>query len=217
MVTVRGEAYLDGPPDLATLSCTVHRQGGSAAEVEALLAEASQRLSEVVRTHSDHLEEHSTSGLHVSPVFSPETGATVDGFRGTLSAELVVADVSALPAVVFALAVIEGSQLDGPYWSLRRDNPLHRQARLAAIVDAQLRAADYAAAFGATLVDLVEVSDLESGFGGPQGRRASVMAFAKGSEGAPPFDFQPARQTVSGQVTVRFTLTVPDLGAGSPT
>ena len=40
---------------------------------------------------------------------------------------------------------------------------MYREARLAAIADARRRADDYAAAFGTTVADLVEVSDLNPG------------------------------------------------------
>ena len=51
--------------------------------------------------------------------------------------------------------------------------------------------------------DLVEVSDLNAGFTGVREMRAFAMA--KGADDMP-FEFEPATQTVSGQVTVRFRL-----------
>jgi uncharacterized protein len=86
---------------------------------------------------------------------------------------------------------------------LRADNPMYREARLAAIADARQRADDYAAAFGTTVADLVEVSDLNTGFGGVREMRAFATVGA--AEDAA-FEFEPATQSVSGQVTVRFSL-----------
>ncbi len=215
VVTVRGEAHLEGPPDLATLSFSAHRSGVSADLVGGQLAEASHQLRAVVTAHAEAIEKQSTSGIHVTPVF--RAGSTkVHGFRGSFSAELVLRDLAALSQVVFDLAAIPGSQVDGPSWSLRRDNPIHRQVRLEAIESARERAVDYAAAFGGSLDQLVEVSDLDGGSVGPLALRGSVMAFASGSQEQPDFDFEPALQTVTGQVTVRFTLTVPELSDGRP-
>ena len=96
--------------------------------------------------------------------------------------------------------------VDGPWWSLRRDNPMYRDVRLAAIADARRRATDYAAAFGAEIADLVEISDLESGFAGGA-REMRSFAMAKGAGDEPAFQLEPATQTVSGlKCTVRFTL-----------
>jgi uncharacterized protein len=79
---------------------------------------------------------------------------------------------------------------------------MYREARLAAIADARRRADDYAAAFGTTVADLVEVSDLNTGFGGVREMRAFAMGAAEDAA----FEFEPATQSVSGQVTVRFSL-----------
>jgi uncharacterized protein len=81
---------------------------------------------------------------------------------------------------------------------------MYREARLAAIADARRRADDYAAAFGTTVADLVEISDLNSGLGGGA-RELRAFAMANGADDAA-FEFEPAAQSVSGQVTVRFSL-----------
>ncbi len=204
IVTVRGEAELQGPPDLATLSCTLHASGDSAEKVRGQLATGSQALAELLEQFASELERHSTSGLQVSPEFHRRTPGKITGYRGTLSSTIVVADFDALSPLILGLSALPESQLDGPWWSLRPDNPMFRQVRLAAINDARRRADDYAAAFGATVAELVEVSDLDGG-GFPRGpirmAAAKEMAFDDAI-----FAFEPAEQTVSGQVTVRFTV-----------
>jgi uncharacterized protein YggE len=206
IVTVRGEAQLEGPPDLATLSITLHASGDTAAAVRTRLASGSAQIAQLVQTNAGSLETSSTSGLHVAPVFGRRTPARISGYAGTFSARLVLHDLDALSPVVLAATKLPDSQVDGPWWSLRADNPIYRQVRIAAIADARTRAADYAAAFDATLAGLVEVSDLESGFGGGGAMRAFAMA--KGVDDDRAIDFEPAQQTVSGQVTVRFALRI---------
>ena len=63
------------------------------------------------------------------------------------------------------------------------------------------------------MVDLVEISDLEGGYSGSRDLRATAFAMAKGPDDPPEFEFEPRVQTVSGQVSVRFTITAPDLSA----
>jgi hypothetical protein len=116
---------------------------------------------------------------------------------------LLVQDFEALSPLIQALSRLPNSQLDGPWWSLRPDHPVHREVRLAAIADARSRADDYAAAFGATVAELIEVSDLERGFSGGT-RAAAFRESARADDAA--FAFEPELQTVSGQVTVSFTL-----------
>ena len=203
LVTVRGEAQLEGPPDLATVALTLHASGDSPERTRSQLAEGSAKVTELLRQFEASLERSSTTGVHVFPVFNRRTPPKITGYQGTFSTQIVVADLESLSPLVLALTALPNSQVDGPWWSLRPDNPMYREARLAAIADARRRADDYAAAFGTTVADLVEVSDLNTGFGGVREMRAFAMA--TGAEDAA-FEFEPATQSVSGQVTVRFSL-----------
>ena len=204
LVTVRGEAKLEGPPDLATVTLTVHASGDSPERTRAQLAEGSAKIAQLQQRFEAALERSSTSGVHVFPIFNRRTPSKITGYQGTFSTQIVVADLESLSPLVLAITELPNSQVDGPWWSLRPDNPMYREARLAAIADARRRADDYAAAFGTTVADLVEVSDLNSGLGGGV-REMRALAMAKGAEDAA-FEFQPPAQMVSGQVTVRFSL-----------
>ena len=206
MVTVRGEAQLEGPPDLADFSLTVHVSADSPEHARAGLAHGSVTVARLVKTFEEALERSSTSGVHVTPVFNRRTPTKITGYTGHLSTTLSVADFEALPALLIALTEMPDVSLDGPWWSLRRDNAMYRDVRLAAIGDARRRATDYAAAFGARIAELVEVSDLESGFSGGA-REMRSFAMAKGAGDEPAFQLEPATQTVSATVTVRFTVT----------
>ena len=205
IVTVRGEARLEGPPDLATLSVTLHASGDSAEAARTQLAVGSQAVAALLEQFAAALERTSTSGLHVSPAFNHKNPTKITGYTGFFSTTLVVADFEALSPLIVALSALPSAQVDGLWWSLRLDNPMYREVRLAAIADARRRAEDYASAFGATVSELVEVSDLDGGFGGPRGMRASALELAVADDAS--FAFEPALQTVTGQVTVRFTLT----------
>jgi uncharacterized protein len=204
IVTVRGEAQLEGPPDLAGLSAALHATGDSAEAVRAQLASGSQAVTALLERFAGALERHSTSGLRVSPTFNHRNPTKITGYTGIFSTSLVVSDFDALSELIMALSALPGSQVDGPWWSLKPDNPMYREVRLAAIAEARRRAEDYAAAFGATVSELVEVSDLDGGMGMPM--RMKGMAMEGMDFGGESFSFEPALQSVSGNVTVRFTL-----------
>ncbi len=208
VVTVRGDAQLEGPPDLATLTLTLHASGDSAEQTRRQLAEGSVTVAELLQGYEAAIERSSTSGVHVAPVFNRRTPTKIIGYQGTFTTQIVVSDFDFLSPLVLALTTLSNSQLDGPWWSLRADNPMYREVRLAAIADARRRADDYAAAFGTTVAGLVEVSDLNTGFNGVREMRGFSMA--KGADDTP-FEFEPATQTVSGQVTVRFSLKIVSL------
>ena len=184
----------------------MHVSADSAEHARAGLAHGSVTVAQLVKTFEDALERSSTSGVHVTPVFNRRTPTKITGYTGRLSTALSVADFEALPPLLVALTEMPDVSVEGPWWSLRRDNPMYRDVRLAAIADARRRATDYAAAFDAQIAELVEISDLESGFsGGAREMRSFAMAKGAGDESA--FQLEPATQIVSGQVTVRFTLT----------
>ncbi len=75
------------------------------------------------------------------------------------------------------------------------------------MADARSRADDYAAAFGARVAGLLEVSDVGGGGGWSGHAQDRALMGGPGGDEEPAFDFVPAVQTVSAQVTVRFTLT----------
>jgi uncharacterized protein len=214
IVTVRGQAEREVPPDLAELMLTVNAAGDSAARVRSELAVGSGRLAEVLERFAAAIERSSMGTMHVGPVFNPRSPSRITGYRGSFHGSVVLHDFSVLSDLVYALAPIPSSQLNGPWWSLRRNHPAYREVRLDAIADARRRADDYAGAFGARVAALIEVSDLEPGFAGREAMMPRAAAFRAGAA-EPEFQFEPAGQVVSGQVTVRFAIGEVDLDGGS--
>src|SRR5215207_281609 len=130
IVTVRGEAQLEVPPDLATPAFTVHSTGDSVEAPRTELAEASTQVRDLLAEHATAIERSSTSGLHIAPIFSRRGGTKITGYRGSFSTQIVVHNFEMLSALIFALTPLPNSQIDGPWWSLRRDNAAFRNVRL---------------------------------------------------------------------------------------
>jgi uncharacterized protein YggE len=209
VVTVRGEASHEVPPDLATVSAGVVATGSSSERVAADLARGSERLAGVLERYASVVESSSTSGMWIHPVTDRRSGTKITGYRGSFDRTIVVHDLGALSDLVLALAALPQTEISGPWWSLRSDSPAHREVRLAAIADGRRRADDYAAAFGARVTELIEVSDLDPGLATPKMFMARAAAMDGGAEAS--FDFEPQPQTVSGAVTLRFAITAPVL------
>ena len=92
--------------------------------------------------------------------------------------------------------------------SRRPDSPAYERARLAAVSDAVRRARSYAAAFGAELTALLEVSD--PGIAGSGVRVAGGMAALSFEAGDLALDVTPMRSEVRGAVEVRFAMSEPE-------
>jgi len=126
----------------------------------------------------------------------------------SLHTRVTLGRLDAVGELVVALGRLDDVEVSGPSWRLRPDSVAAEQARLAAVQDAVRRARQYAAAFGAQLTALVEVSD--TGVAGGGFRVAGAMASMARFEGEPQLDLVPARQEVHGAVEVRFTMSEPD-------
>jgi len=126
----------------------------------------------------------------------------------SLHTRLTLGRLDAVGELVVALGLLDGTAVRPQPPVRSRHLDVVEQARLAAVRDAVRRARQYAAAFGAELTALVEVSD--TGLGGGGLRVAGAMDSMARFEGEPHLDLVPARQTVHGAVEVRFTMSQPD-------
>ena len=136
------------------------------------------------------------------------------GYLGRTSVRITVRDFTILGELVTGLSDEDLVTVAGPWWELRPDSPVYRDARLAAARDAMVRAREYAEAFGGDVAGLIEAADAglltSSGENTPQFRFTAgrAVGFA-GQAPAAELDFEPARQTVTAQVEARFAMTVP--------
>jgi uncharacterized protein len=206
-VVVRGEAMLLVDPEVAELGVTVT---GRARDRQSALerCRASQDdVSAVVTAAGDALETVET--MRVSVYREVRDGRWDGDSVASLNTRLVLGRLDAVGDLVVALGRLDEVAVAGPWWQLRPDSAVFEQARLAAVQDAVRRARQYAAAFGAELTALLEVSDA-----GLSGGRLEVaaplgaMATFGGSELG--LDLTPARQEVRGVVEVRFAMSAPD-------
>ena len=85
LVTVRGDAQLEGPPDLATLALTLHASGDTAERTRASSPRVRCTVTELLQGIEAAIERSSTSGVHVAPVFNRRTPAKIIGYQGTFT------------------------------------------------------------------------------------------------------------------------------------
>lgn len=203
-VAVRGEALLVVEPEVADLGVTVRVR---ARDRETSLQRCRARQDEVsaaVRAAGDAVESAETAGAAV--YLEHQHGGPV----ATQHTRLRVGALEAVGHLVVALGRIEEVEVNGPSWGLRPDSPSYERARLAAVTDAVRRARSYAAAFGAHLTALLEVSD--PGIAGSGLRVAAGTAALSFEAGDLALDMTPMRSEVRGAVEVRFAMSEPDSG-----
>jgi hypothetical protein len=217
VVSVRGDATLEVQPEIARLQVSVTAEARDRRAALETLSRRNDDVLALVKSYGDAIERVETRGLSVYPVLhhrdSKRREEKVRFYHGTVRSMVTVADFAVLGELAARLGDMEMTDVEGPWWGLRRSSPVYRQARAEAARAAVTRASEYAEAVGGTVTALLELADTGlSGGAMPQPRAMRAMA-AAGPAGAapepPPLDLEPAVQTVQALVEARFTMTQP--------
>ena len=216
VISVRGEAWLEADPEIAVINVQVQARDRDRRAVLDRLVSRNRQVLDLVREYGDAVEKVESGPASAHPEFKPKGDKErVAGYAGQASARVTVRDLSVLGELVTRLAELELVTVAGPWWSLRPDSPVHREARVAAARDATRRAQEYAAAFGGRLGELIEAADVglltsQGSQRAPASSRAFAVRQLSGHvDEAPTLDLEPARQSVTAQVDARFTMVPP--------
>ena len=204
-VAVRGEALLLVDPEIADLAVTVRVRARDRQTALERCRRMQEQVTAVVQRAGDAVESAETAAVTVYLEHSHTgPGAPV----ASQHTRIRVAALDAVGELVVELARLDDVELSGPSWGLRPDSPAYERARLAAVADAVRRARSYAAAFGAELTALLEVSD--PGITGSGLRVAAGMAALSFERDDLALDVTPMRSEVRGVVEVRFAMSEPE-------
>lgn len=215
-VAVRGEAEFEVDPETVHLHVTVSARDRDRSRTLSLLTGRLAELREQVAAYGSAVERADTGALWVRPEHrgSRRPGERVAAYHGSAELRITVVDFGVLGELVLRLADRDMTVLRGPWWGLRPDSPVHRQARERAVAAALERARQYAAALGSSLTGLVELADcgLDTPYLGvaaaPAVRRGPA---APGGAAEPELELEPVRQRVAAAVEARFTITPPSV------
>ncbi|MGO9187418.1 MAG: SIMPL domain-containing protein [Streptosporangiaceae bacterium] len=217
VISVRGEALLEVEPEVAIMTVTIEARDRDRRTVLGRLASRNQHVTGLIKSHGEAVEKVESGPASVRPdIRDKKSGSErVAGYLGRASVRITVRDFTILGELVTSLSEEDLVTVAGPWWALRPDSPVYRDARLAAARDAMVRAREYAEAFGGDVAGLIEAADTglltSPGEHGPRFRATSASR-AVGFAGQAPqaeLDFEPARQTVTAQVEARFAMTMP--------
>jgi uncharacterized protein YggE len=216
VISVRGEAQLEVEPEIALMEVTIQARDRDRQLVLSRLASRNQHVTGLIKGHGEAVEKLESGPVTVRPdVRERRAGERVAGYAGFASMRVTLRDFTILGELVASLAEEDLVTVAGPWWALRGDSPAYRDARLAAARDAQLRASEYAQAFGCAVGALIEAADVglltTPGEGGRHYEAAMAYdrgksVVARASVGG--MEFELARQTVTAQVEARFAMTL---------
>ncbi|MFI7597302.1 SIMPL domain-containing protein [Actinoplanes sp. NPDC049681] len=205
MVVVRGEAVREVPPEIALFTVTVSARDKDRQAALSRLAERAAGLRTALDDYADAIERRETSGIQVRPEVK-RGSERVSAYVGSVSTTVTVTDFGTLGEMLLRLANAEQTSISGPWWQLRPGSRAGADVRREAIADALVRAREYAAAVGAEVARLVEISDEGAGGGGGMMRS---LGFGGMESADLDLDVDPQAQTVHASVILRVTITEP--------
>jgi hypothetical protein len=209
IVTVRGEATREVPPEIARFSVSVAARDKDRQATLARLAERAEAVRGVIDGYGPAIDRRETGDLRVRPELK-RSGERVAAYHGTVSTAVTVIDFAVLGELMLRLADQDQTEVSGPWWEIRRDSAVHREVRRAAIGEAVARAREYAEALGARVTALLELAD--AGLANQPVMTRAAYSFADESHrGVPELDLDPKLQLVQASVEARFTISQPAL------
>jgi uncharacterized protein YggE len=213
-VSVRGETTIEADPEIVLFAVSVNARARDRREALANLSQRNDAFLGLVRSFGPAIEKTETSGVSVYPELRRGREEKVRWYRGTIRTRLTVADFSVAGELVGRVSDLELCIIDGPWWQLRPESPVYREARVRAARAAVTRAAEYAEAVGGRLTGLIELTDTGmSGAGHPAMMSAGMAQRRPRAEAADEepvvIDIEPETQVVQASVEARFTMTQP--------
>src|SRR5579859_3400027 len=131
VISVRGEAWLEAEPELADLHVTVQARDHERSAVLSRLASRNAQLLDLIKGYGEAVEKVESGPASVYPdIKHKERGERVLRYLGQASVHVTVRDFTVLSDLIGKVADTELVTVAGPWWSLRPDSPVHRQARI---------------------------------------------------------------------------------------
>ena len=208
MVTVRGEALREVPPEQAVFSVTVSARDKNRETALTRLTERSAELRSALDDYPEAIERRETGGVQIYPDVK-RGSEKVTAYTAGVTTTVTVTDFGVLGELLLRLGNQDQTSLSGPWWRLRPGSRAGAEVRKEAIADALQRAREYAEAVGSRVDRLVEIQD--EGAGGVQPMMRAMAFKGEAAADALELELDPQLQTVQASVIVRVTITDPDV------
>ena len=200
-IWVTGEGTIDLEPDLALLNVGVEVQAPTVSEARNEAAAAMDAVVAAVKARGLADADIQTSSFNIWPRYDYVEGVqTLAGYRVANSATIKMRDLDSVGDIIDDVADAGGdaTRIDGISFTVEDPTPFMADLREAAVKNAKDKAQHYADLIGASLGNLVYLT--EAGGGGPPVPVARAeLAFADTASRA-------ATSVSGGELTLRLTL-----------
>jgi uncharacterized protein YggE len=205
-VEVTGEASVEVKPDFARVTLGVSSAARDASAAMAQNAKAANALIAALKADGVPAADLQTSNLSVSPTYSaPSPGSmtppTITGYTVSNTVTVTIRDLSKFGALLDKAVAAGSNTVYGIAFGENDESALLDKARPLAVADAKRKAEIYAAAGGARIGRLMELSEQVSA-PQPMARRMYAQAAS-----AAPTPIEPGQDKLTVTVNARFELT----------
>lgn len=183
LITVTGQGSIAVAPDTAVIRIGVSSQGKNAREASAANAKQMNAVLNAVKQSGIAERDIQTSRLSLQPQYDAKNGSNrLLGFQVTNQITVRIHDIDKLPAILDKAISAGANEMSGIEFVVSGKSKLLDKARTDAMADAHRKAELYAKAAGASLGQVVSITE-----------EGSVP---------PPHPFQAMRATAAGGVPV---------------
>ena len=155
-VTVRGDAVVRAEPDEARLRIAVSALEPSAGAAIAEVSRRSAALTALLDELGVAAPDRSTIAVVVEEEFEDRVSR---GHRAVSRTGVRLADPDLIGELISEATEQQDVRIDGPFWSVRLDNPARLEAARRAAADARRRAEAYADGVGAKVGRLIALAE----------------------------------------------------------
>jgi uncharacterized protein len=206
-IEVSGDGSVSAAPDFARLTLGVTTTGKDARAAMAANAKSANALVALIKSAGVAPADIQTSGVSISPMFSNQPPAQVSppaitGYNVSDNVTVIVRNLSSLGALLDNAVAAGANTIYGISYGENDPSALLDKARPLAVSDARRKAEIYAAAGGARIGRLMELTEE----GGARPVAFAARTYAQGAAAAPtPIEAGEDKLTVT--VRARFELT----------
>jgi len=205
IVTVSGTGEASVKPDMASISTGVTSDGATA---RAALSKNNAAMTAVLKALRDagiEADDIQTSNFSISPLYATmdpgqTTSPRISGYQVSNQVTAKVKDIARLGAILDALVQAGSNQVNGISFDVKDPTGATNDARRKAIADARARAELYAKAAGASVGEVMQISEVSVT---PIMPVRYAMAERASAAAVP---IAPGQNTLSASVTVTFEL-----------
>ncbi len=205
-IEVTGEGSVRATPDFARVTLGVTTTAKDAQEAMAANAKSANALVALIKSEGVAPADIQTSGVSISPMFSNQPPAqarapTITGYSVSDNVMVTVRDISGLGALLDKAVGAGANAIYGIGYGENDPSALLDKARPLAVADARRKAEIYAAAGGAKIGRLMELTDEA----GARPVAFAARTYAQGAAAPTPIEAGQDKLTVT--ITARFELT----------